>query len=212
MGYLSNESITVDAILTNRGREILATDPANFNITQFALADDEIDYGLWNENHSLGSNYYGIVIENMPILEAVPTETQVMKYKLITLPRNTTKIPVLTLDVYAITLFADLTSTITPGIGNIVGSDLLGYTAILSDRSVCDMVVAPGGEISTTFTPPAFTSQEGTLIVVGNKFLITAKRLTTAKTATITIIGNQTGGIAQCTVTVNAYDPSGLGV
>ena len=101
MGYLDNSTITVDAILTKRGRELLAQGRGQvggqsaFQITRFALADDEIDYDLWNPAHPLGSNYYGAVIENMPITEAVPDETQSMKYKLITLPRGVRRIPYL---------------------------------------------------------------------------------------------------------------------
>ena len=79
MGYLDNTSITVDAILTKKGREILAKGADDFKITQFALADDEIDYSLWNPAHSLGSNFYGIAIDNMPLIEAIPDETQTMK-------------------------------------------------------------------------------------------------------------------------------------
>jgi hypothetical protein len=94
MGYLSNNgTITVDAVLTKKGRELLAKGQGNFNITQFALSDDEIDYDLWNPQHGLGSDYFGVVIENMPITEAVPDETQSMKYKLITLPAGTRAIP-----------------------------------------------------------------------------------------------------------------------
>lgn len=96
MGYLSNSgTITVDAILTKKGRELLAKGQGAFNITQFALSDDEVDYDLWNPLHGLGTNYYGVVIENMPITEAVPDETQSMKYKLMTLPVGTKSIPYL---------------------------------------------------------------------------------------------------------------------
>jgi hypothetical protein len=93
MGYLDNTTITVDAILTKKGRELLAKGRNQFNITQFALADDEIDYDLWNPSHPGGTDYYGSVIENMPITEAVPDETQSLKYKLITMPQGTTQIP-----------------------------------------------------------------------------------------------------------------------
>jgi hypothetical protein len=93
MGYLDNTTITVDAILTKKGRELLAKGRNQFNITQFALADDEIDYDLWNPSHPGGTDYYGAVIENMPITEAVPDETQSLKYKLITMPQGTTQIP-----------------------------------------------------------------------------------------------------------------------
>ena len=68
MGFLDNTSITVDAILTKKGRELLARGQDEFRITKFALADDEVDYELWNPAHSLGSDYYGIVIENMPVM------------------------------------------------------------------------------------------------------------------------------------------------
>ncbi len=96
MGYLSNNgTVTVDAILTKKGRELLAKGDGKFRITQFALADDEIDYDLWNPNHGGGSAYYGVVIENTPITEAVPDETQSMKYKLISLPKGTISIPFL---------------------------------------------------------------------------------------------------------------------
>ncbi len=86
MGYLNKATITVDAILTNRGREILAQGGrAGINITKFAVADDEVDYGLYNVAHPEGSEYYGAIIENMPVLEATPDEQQIMRYKLVTL-------------------------------------------------------------------------------------------------------------------------------
>jgi len=97
MGYLDNSSITVDAILTKKGRELLSRNDGSFNITSFALADDEIDYSLFNENHPDGSQFAGQAIENMPILEAFPDENNIMKHKLITLNRNMTKIPVITI-------------------------------------------------------------------------------------------------------------------
>ena len=46
MGYLDNSSITVDAILTKKGRELLAKGDGSFQITKFALSDDEVDYNL----------------------------------------------------------------------------------------------------------------------------------------------------------------------
>ena len=95
MGYLNNQLITVDAILTKKGRELLAKGDGSFNITQFALSDDEVDYTLYNPNHPSGSAFYGEAIENMPLLEAFPDESQMMKYKLVTLPRQTAKMPIL---------------------------------------------------------------------------------------------------------------------
>jgi hypothetical protein len=94
MGYLDNTSITVDAILTKKGREKLASARSAFEITKFALGDDEIDYTLWNPAHSLGSGYYGEIIENMPVLEAITDENFALRYKLLTLPKSSTKVPI----------------------------------------------------------------------------------------------------------------------
>jgi hypothetical protein len=76
----------------------------HLSITQFAVGDDEIDYSLWNPDHPLGTSYYGTIIENMPVTEAIPDETQALKYKLITLPKQTTNIPVVNVGNTAITL------------------------------------------------------------------------------------------------------------
>ena len=94
MGFLDNSSVTVDAILTKKGRELLAQGRDKFQITQFALADDEVDYELWNPAHSLGSDYYGIVIENMPVIEAITDENYAMKYKLLSLPKINYKVTI----------------------------------------------------------------------------------------------------------------------
>ena len=80
MGVLDNTTITVDAILTKKGRELLAQGEGKFKITQFALADDEIGYGLYDITHPNGSNFYGAAIENMNLLEAVPNQTLAVKY------------------------------------------------------------------------------------------------------------------------------------
>ena len=80
MGVLDNTTITVDAILTKKGRELLAQGEGKFKITQFALADDEIDYGLYDITHPNGSNFYGAAIENMNLLEAIPNQTLAVKY------------------------------------------------------------------------------------------------------------------------------------
>lgn len=92
MGYLDNSTLIVDAVLTKKGREKLAQD-GTLDITQFALGDDEIDYDLWNPSHPLGSDFYGVIIENLPITEAIADETEALKYKLVTLPSNTTTLP-----------------------------------------------------------------------------------------------------------------------
>jgi hypothetical protein len=91
MGYLNNSSVTVDAILTTKGRQKLASGNADgLGVAYFALGDDEVNYDLWNPSHPLGSDYYGIIIENMPVLEASPIPEQNLKSKLLTLPKSST--------------------------------------------------------------------------------------------------------------------------
>jgi hypothetical protein len=137
MGYLNNQVLTVDAILTKKGRELLAKNDGSFRITQFSLADDEIDYTLYNPTHPSGSAYYGEAIDNMPLLEAFPDESQIMKYKLATLPRGTAKLPVLDLGYSAITLKQGASLAITPQTLNYLGNaqtfETTGYSATVSD-------------------------------------------------------------------------------
>ena len=209
MGYLDKTTITVDAILTRKGRELLSKGSQFFNITQFALADDEIDYNLWDVNHSLGSNYYGQAIESLPLIEAVPDETQVMKYKLVTLPKNIARMPTISVVPTAVTLTnGGQNALISPTTVNFAnGNSTYGYTAILSDTDVCYLNVAPGGEIDSRFNPTiADFAGDSTksVSVVGRRFQIVAKpQPIETKTATLTIVGNETGGVQTVSITVN---------
>ena len=106
MGFLNNTTVTVDAILTKKGRELLAQGTNAFQITKFALADDEVDYRLFDTSHPNGSDYYGSVIEAMPLLEAFADENHIMRYKLVTLPKNTQKMPVINVSPGSITFTA----------------------------------------------------------------------------------------------------------
>jgi hypothetical protein len=208
MGYLDNSSVTVDAILTLKGRELLAKGGNSFNITQFAVGDDEIDYSLWNPDHPLGTAYYGTIIENMPIVEAVPDETQALKYKLITLPKQTTNIPIVTVGNTSITLAAPGDSTIiAPNTSNFKGGNAtLGYTAILSDSTVADIQVTRALQNSVLPTTPRFIGDNEdaqSVAVAGFEFRIVAKtQLIEDKTATITVIANETGGSVTINLTV----------
>jgi len=89
MGVLDNTSVTVDAILTKKGREKLAKGEGQFRITKFALGDDEIDYNLYDVTHPNGSNFYGEAIENMNLLEAVPDQNLSLRFKLTDVSGNT---------------------------------------------------------------------------------------------------------------------------
>ena len=139
MGFLNNTSVTVDAVLTKKGRELLARGQDEFKITKFALADDEIDYRLWDTSHPNGSNYYGAVIENMPLLESFVDENQIMRFKLISLPKNTAKLPILEVPSPTLTFNGPgVTQAITPNTRN--GSDSeAGYSFTLHDATIANL-------------------------------------------------------------------------
>jgi hypothetical protein len=206
MGYLDNSSITIDAILTLKGRELLAKGTDQFKITQFALGDDEVDYSLWNTDHPLGSAYYGTIIDNMPMLEAIPDETQALKYKLITLPKGSKKIPVISVSATSITAkWNDTATKIVPSTTS-GGNTNYGYTAILSDSTIATISVAKPAPLASSAAAVSFIGDNEdaqTVTVTGLEFSIVAKQFTDAdKTATITIIGNETGGSVTVKLTV----------
>jgi len=208
MGYLDKTTITVDAILTKKGRELLAKGSDDFNITQFALSDDEINYDLWDVNHQLGSSYYGQAIEALPLVEAIPNENYIMKYKLVSLPKNISRMPVVSVGVSDITLnTGGEKASVVPNTTNFVnGNKIYGYTAILADSDAAYLNIAPGGRIETAVAPTAtdFVDTSGNSVsIIGTSFELVAKPQPNAdKTTTLTIVGNETGGFISLNVTV----------
>lgn len=82
MGFLdhSTNNIIVDAVLTDLGRQALAN--GTFDVTQFSLADDEVDYSIIQKyGRAVGKEK---VIKNTPILEASTVATLAMKHRLMT--------------------------------------------------------------------------------------------------------------------------------
>jgi hypothetical protein len=100
MAFLDNSGdIILDAVLTDTGRMRLAKGDGSFKITKYALADDEIDYSLYDSSHPSGSAYYDLEILMSPILEAFTNNTSSMKSKLISIPRtNLLYLPVIKLN------------------------------------------------------------------------------------------------------------------
>ena len=137
MSYLSSTSVVVDAILTKKGRELLSRNDGSFKITQFSLSDDEVDYGLYNPNHPSGSAFYGEAIEAMPVLQAYPNDQEIMKYKLITLPRGTAKLPVIDVGYNNIIIKQGSSLSVTPQTLNYLGANSTfeqsGYVATIGD-------------------------------------------------------------------------------
>ena len=207
MGFLNNTNITVDAVLTKKGRELLAKGENQFNITKFALADDEVDYRLWDVTHPNGSDFYGSVIESMPLLEAFPDENHVKRYKLVTLPKSTQAMPILEVAQSAVRLRRlNSVSVINPSTQN--GSDdTLGYTFILHNQSLARLRVRAGAQTSATGTTVPFFLDEDDLpnstSVVGKSVEIRPKRLTRTQTTQLTIVGNETAATTTINITVN---------
>jgi hypothetical protein len=214
MAILSNTTVTVDAILTTKGRELLARNDGSFQITQFSLADDEVDYTLYNPNHPSGSAFYGEAIEAMPVIQAFPNDTQIMRYKLATLPRGTSRLPVVSLGYNTITLKQGASLTITPQTLNYLGAtstfEANGYVATIADIRLVSAFQGTGittttaGDQNLNTTTGAVLSKS----VLGTSFTLTGTTvntlygtsLTTLST-TITVIGRDSG--ARITIPVN---------
>lgn len=215
MGYLNNTVITVDAILTKKGREALARNDGSFRITQFALSDDEIDYTLFNPTHPSGSSYYGEAIDGMPLLEAFPDDQQIMKYKLATLPRGTAKLPVLNLGYDAITLKQGAQISITPQtlnyLDNVSTFETSGYVATLADVRLASSFEGLGINTEAALAQNS-TTTIGTNVsktVIGTQINLRATTVNTLFGAntqlrtTLTVVGLDSGARITIPVTIN---------
>jgi len=207
MGYLNNTSVVVDAILTDKGRQLLAQNDGSFQITQFSLSDDEVDYTLYNPNHPSGSAFYGEAIENMPIIQAFPEANEIMKYKLITLPRGTAKLPVVTVGYNTIILKQGSSLSLTPQTLNYLGAtstfEQSGYVATIGD--VRTMSAFNGVGINTanaTALNATGTTTVGTNVsktVIGTTINLTATTVNTlfgtntTLYTTLTVTGRDSG-------------------
>jgi hypothetical protein len=216
MGYLNNTVVTVDAILTDVGRQLLAQNDGQFRITQYSLADDEIDYSLYNPTNPSGSAYYGEAIVNMPLLEAFPQATQTMKYKLVTLPRGTAKMPIINIGYSSIIIKQGASLAITPQTLNYQGGNTYeasGYTATISDIRLFSTFEGVG--INTPSVQALNLANQTTTLgtsvsktVVGTTINMTATTVnvlfgtTTQLQASLTIEGRDSGARTTIPVTV----------
>jgi hypothetical protein len=213
MAYIDNQTVTVDAILTQKGRQLLAQN-GNLNITSFALADDEIDYTLYQPNHPQGSAFYDIALRNTPIFEPLTDETQVMKYKLVTLNQGVTAIPVISISQDKILITSTYTGDIIINPSTNPSYNLqAGYTAILGNKNVGILIVQQTNAVnSVSNTVPTFAGDiniASAQVVVGNSFrFVPNSGLTQTTTTNLTIIGNESGGSTSIEVTVTVPPPT----
>jgi hypothetical protein len=221
MGYLNKETVTVDAILTRKGRELLAQGRSAFEITQFAVADDEIDYGLYNPAHPLGTEYYGSAIENMPVVEASTDETQNLRYKLVSLSSGLNVLPRISLGgLSSLSFDVNLggatsiipTTTVGSRTSELDGPDY-GYTLVLFNTNAVTISATPvSGQVATRNTRDdrraARRSNQSsgiaplTAAYIGTAFSVTPKEVDDFTRTQITITGNQSGATITIPITV----------
>jgi hypothetical protein len=216
MAYLSNTSVVVDAILTDVGRQLLAQNDGSFQITQFSLSDDEVDYTLYNPNQPSGSAFYGEAIENMPIIQAFPQANEIMKYKLVTLPRGTSALPVISIGYNTIQLKQGAALSITPQTLNYLGAtstfEQSGYVATIGDVRTMSAFNGVGVNtpsataLNTTGTTTVGTNVSKT--VIGTSINLTATTVNTlfgtntTLYTTLTVTGRDSGARVQVPVQI----------
>ena len=216
MGYLDGSTITVDAVLTKKGRQIISEGGA-LDVRYFTLSDTGVDYTTWNEDHASGSAYYGDAIENLPMVEALPNSQYSFRNKLVTLNRDTVSMP--TLEV------SPLTHTFSTNQPLDLTVNLIGYSAIpgMGLGSSGMHVVFPndniahalnGQQIDITGNAMAFVYDQDIasarvyeVLQDGSTYNLTVQPATDLlqdTTMTLTFIDIQTGAYTQSTITVNA--------
>tara|TARA_B100000497_G_C7534509_1_gene323920 strand:- start:108 stop:692 length:585 start_codon:yes stop_codon:yes gene_type:complete len=188
MGVLDNTTVTVDAILTKKGRELLAKGQGQFNITKFSLGDDEIDYNLYDVTHPNGSNFYGEAIENMNLLEAIPNQDLALKYPLGDIEASsdgdsTTSNYVLSVNPASLTMKS--------GQHNIFAAQITGYSG------TPNFTFSLSSTEYATLGAPSATA--GTVRVTG-------KPVQTARQVVLTINETNTGKTKTVNITINPSD------
>lgn len=204
MGLINSQQITIDAILTTRGRQLLSQNDGQFKISQFALSDDEIDYTLYNPNHPDGSAFYGEAILEMPVTEAVPNDQLLLKYKLITLPKGTSKLPVVQIGTNIISLKQGGSITVTPQTLNYDNAATVfessGYIATVSDSRLLSIFSGSGIQGVQNTSADQFANAKLSKTQIGTSFTITATNIDslfssgqTKLVTTLTFQGRESG-------------------
>ena len=210
MGYLDNDTIVVDAILTKHGRKILS-DGGSINPTSFALSDDGIDYSLWNKSSPSGSSGYDDYITKLPMIEAVPDDQTLMRYKLISLDPNTQNMPIVSLgsgqSYQTITNSDTSYAELSPTTDQYVGES--GYIFKISDSTPIQLMEHSGNIVDMSGTPVNYAPQQeipSYIEVIGGAYIKmkAVAGLTSNKTVHITIEGIDSGALTSANITVNS--------
>ena len=184
MGFLDNSSITVDAILTKRGRQILSQG-GNFNITKFALSDEEIDYTLYDVTHPDGTDSYGVAIENMSLLEAAPNRRAFNSF-LVNQSLAGVKVNVAQLNYSNVDPFSEIAISPTT-----IGGTVENYVFTIENTNIVKFKGVPSARTVT---------QTGVTVI--------AQSINPTATTTVTVQGVTSGIVNVITVSVKADEAS----
>lgn len=184
MAFLDSSTAVIDAILTKKGRELLAKNDGSFQITKFAFGDDEINYQLFDISNTTNPEQD---ILNLPILEPISNDEVALLSRLVTLPSGTLKISTLSVD--PTSSVAEFGTNVTITVSTLNGTDTQGYSASVRDTSIAvlqNIRVEPDENGTGTFT------------------LLTGENAGGESGTTIVdIIGINTGARKEFTITVN---------
>ena len=193
MGYLDNSSITVDAVLTKKGREILK-DGGSLNITKFSVSDTGVDYSLWNPDDPSGSAFYGEAIENLPMLEANVHSEYNLRNRLVSLNQSSIAIPALVIDSGLDSANGSLktfnegdeaSGTITVRLVGYSSNQNLGFTFLIQNTNVVNTTATSIGGISGTGISKIFLPEED--IPAAQEYSVTATSQGSDRIGTFTL-------------------------
>jgi len=131
MAFLDSSTAVIDAILTRKGRELLARNDGSFQITKFAFGDDEINYQLFDATKSTDQD---ADILNLPVLEPVSNENVALLHRLITLPRGS--LVIANLQISPTTGSVGYGTDLTISVSTENGEDSQGYAATVRDTDI----------------------------------------------------------------------------
>lgn len=204
MGFLdhSTNNIIVDAVLTDAGRKALSRNDGSFQIVNFALGDDEVDYSLIQQyGRAVGKEK---IEKNTPIMEALTAGSLAVKYRLMSVSNEYVKyLPVLEVSSENDSNFSlssplsliynstgtDKTKNVTISIGPSVNSDAID-NELIDNRYTVELnslflnieneepdVSYPDNTVVYDMTPSSIDASEGKSTL---RFGLSAKSITTS--------------------------------
>ena len=168
MGFINSNQIVIDAVLTKIGRQMLRR--GKFNVTKFALGDDQINYNLSQRD-----------ILATPILQPSSDQNTALISRLVTLSPGTTTISTLVIAAQGFP-FVDNTLTVS-----LIANQQLTINVMNSSNldTMFDVIVQNTDHLFVSNTNP---------VVINNvrSFYVLAK---TAGNSRISVVGRQTGRV-----------------